>query len=139
MSYLIRNKCTIRYVLLKDIQIIWNVFLLHVNQSVYTTGPCFAAQLSEPLHTRLLLCATLSTKSQSRTKSYLIPCSITASIPPHWTHHSSLGSCHRQSNIKNIFRHCLCCVSMDVPVHSQLLCYNDNLIVTPNLKLNLGH
>ena len=31
---------------------------------------------------------------------------------------------------------------MDVPVHSvhtQLLCYNDNLIVTPNLKLNLGH
>ena len=102
LSYLIPNRCTIPYVLLKDIQIIWNVFLLHVNQSVYTTGPCFAAQLSEPLHTRLLLCATLSTKSQSRTKSYLIPCSITASIPPHWTHRSSAGSCHRQSNIKHI-------------------------------------
>ena len=29
-------------------QIISDVFLLHVNQSVHTTGPCFAAQLSEP-------------------------------------------------------------------------------------------
>ena len=54
--------------------------------------PVLPPSFQSLLHTRLLQCATPSMESQSGTKNYLIPCSITASIPPHRTHRSSLGS-----------------------------------------------